>query len=399
MLFLAVMTAGYGVYAADRTVLASVLVPLSASLGLSNVEQGLLASSQYMGVLSAVFVAGHLSDRYGKMRIVLLGVAVFSLFTWLVGTSADFYQAFAFRFVSGLGEGIFWPVAMSAVANYFGASKGLALGAFYVGFDAGGAGGTGIGGLTYSLTSDWRTAFFVAPLLGIAVVAGLFVARGAFADAESKAGALSVGRDALALLRNRQVAVLMAFAFVATYPIAAWQNFLPKYLSTVFGVTVPFAAYGYGAVLVSGGAGKLLIGRASDSRPRNRVLSIVSLAVLGLFAVFFLATHDPYVALLVGVAVGFPSAAIFPVMQALATDSCGGKTGTALGLTTTFQSAATVLAPTITSLFFPQGVGTAVYLNVMVPMVAVVAVSFLLSEPRGASGLRGNYRLNRKEGA
>ena len=144
-LFLLVMALGYAVYAADRTVLASVLVPLKHSLALDPTQVGLMTSAQYIGVLSVVLIAGHLSDRFGKWRIILAGVAVFSTFTWLISFAADFYQAFAFRLVSGVGEGIFWPVAMSAVANYFGGNRGLALGTFYVGFDVGGAGGSSIG--------------------------------------------------------------------------------------------------------------------------------------------------------------------------------------------------------------------------------------------------------------
>ena len=55
---------------------------------------------------------------------------VFTAFTWLVAFSANFAEAFAFRLVSGVGEGMFWPVAMAFVADYFRAQKGMALGVF-----------------------------------------------------------------------------------------------------------------------------------------------------------------------------------------------------------------------------------------------------------------------------
>lgn len=383
MVFLLVMALGYAVYAADRTVLQSVITAMKPGLGLTDFQKGLLLSAQYIGVLAVVLLAGHLSDRFGKWRIILIGVVVFSVFTWLIGFATDFTQAFAFRVVSGVGEGIFWPVAMSAVANYFRENKGLALGAFYVGFDAGGAGGSTIGGLSLSLTSGWRTAFFVAPLLGIAVVAGLFIARSAFAEADTKMGTLALGRDALALVKRKEILVIMVFAFMATYSIAVWQSYLTTYWNSVKGVDWAIAAYGYAVVLVSGAFGKVILGRASDSWRRDRMLIAISAISAALFSLFFY-TSSVYVGFALALAVGFVSSALFPIMQALASDSCDGKTGTALGLTTTFQSVATVLSPIITSVFFSQGAWKAITLNVLVPMILVILVALFLKDSKRA---------------
>src|SRR5579862_7649918 len=101
---LSVLTMGYAVYAADRTVLSSVLVPLSSSLSLTNSEIGLLSAAQYIGVTCVVFLAGSISDRYGRWQVILAGLVIFSAFTWLIGLSTNFVEAFTFRFVSGLGE-------------------------------------------------------------------------------------------------------------------------------------------------------------------------------------------------------------------------------------------------------------------------------------------------------
>jgi MFS family permease len=383
-LFLAVMVLGYAAYAADRSVLASMLKPLSASLSLTDLEKGFLTSAQYIGVLAFVFLAGHLSDRYGTRRIIVVGVSVFTAFTWLIGFSTDFYQAFLFRLVSGFGEGIFWPVAMAAVTNYFRMRKGLALGIFYVGFDAGMATGLTVGGAAFALTSDWRYAFFAAPLIGVAVVAGVFVARGAFASADSRVGRIALGRDALNLMKMRRVQVIMLFAFLATWA-SVWQVvFLPYYYSSVLGLSVPSAAFLASAVAVSGGVGKVLLGAASDSWRRDRMLVATSAAVVVLYFAFFSAP-DIILSAVMALAMGFFSSSIFPVLQALMSDTCNGMTGTALGLTTTAQSVATVLAPVITAYRFSFGVGNAIAQNALVPAVAMLAIALLLREPRGAA--------------
>jgi putative MFS transporter len=103
-LFLLVMTLGYAVYAADRTVLASVLALMTPALSLTSYEIGLLGSAQYIGVLCFVFLSGHLSDKYGRKTVVMVGIVVFTLFTWLIGLASSFLQAFVFRLVSGFGK-------------------------------------------------------------------------------------------------------------------------------------------------------------------------------------------------------------------------------------------------------------------------------------------------------
>lgn len=381
ILFLLVMTVGYAVYAADRTVLASVLALMASDLKLTNYGIGLLGSAQYIGVLCFVFLAGHLSDRYGRKSVLIVGLVVFTLFTWLIGLASSFFEAFVFRLISGFGEGIFWPVAMAAVASYFKERKGLALGIFYVGFDAGSVAGLSLGGLAYALSGNWRTAFFAAPSLGLFVIAGVAWLKNKFASSGNDAARIRLGTDALKLLRQRSVILIMAFALLATWA-SVWQVvFLPYYFFNVmhFGI-LPSALFA-AVVFISGGIGKLVLGGASDLWRRNRLLASISLVVILSYALFF-ATSNLILDLLVAIIMGFFSSAIFPIMQALMVDTCKGRTGTALGLTTTSQSVATVISPIITASLFVMGIGRAVALNAMIPAALTLLVALLLKDPR-----------------
>ena len=392
--FLAIMFLGYFAFTADRTVLSAMLSPLSASLGITQTvsfgiaQTAWLAAAQFIGVLAFVLVSGYFSDRYGHRRVILVGLGVFTAFTWLIGTAANFQEAFVYRLVSGFGEGLFWPAAMSAVANYFGRNKGLALGIFYAGFDLGGATGNAMGAVTFSLTSDWRTAFYVAPLLGIPVIAGVFASRKTFSEAATKTGTLSIGKDALGLLRKKRVSAIMAFAFLATWA-SVWQvAYLPYYYRSVFGTSVAQSGLTAAVVLLAGMVGKAVFGRVSDSHRRDRLLAALSVLVVALYGVFF-ATSDLGLGIVTAVAAGFFSSAIFPVMQALASDSSSGRTGTVLGLTTTFQSTAAVIGVLLPGALLPFGVRWAFALGAIVPAVGMTLASVLLRESRevGDGGL------------
>jgi len=386
--FLAIMFLGYFAFTADRTVLSAMLQPLSKALGFSNAvsfgiaETAWLAAAQFIGVLSFVLVSGYLSDRYGHRRVILVGLAVFTSFTWLIGTASDFQEAFVYRLVSGFGEGIFWPAAMSAVANYFGRNKGLALGIFYAGFDLGGAAGNTIGSVTFTITSDWRTAFFVAPLMGIPVLAGVFASKRTFSAAATKTGTLSIGKDALGLLRSRKVSAIMAFAFLATWA-SVWQvAYLPYYYRSVFGTSVAQSALTAAAVLLAGMAGKAVFGRVSDKVKRDRLLISLSVVVVFLYGIFF-AASGLGLAIVSAIAAGFFSSAIFPVMQALASDSSGGRTGTVLGLTTTFQSVAAVIGVLLPGALLSYGVRSAFAFGAIIPALAMTIAALFLREARG----------------
>jgi len=381
--FLLIMTMGYAVYAVDRTVLSAVLAPMSSSLALTNSQIGLLSAAQYIGVTCIVFAAGHLSDRYGRWPVIISGLTVFTAFTWLIGFSSNFPEAFMFRFISGLGEGAFWPVAMASVANRFKGRKGLALGIFYVGFDAGSTAGLAIGGVAFSLTSSWRPAFFFAPLIGLVVIAGALVARKRLAGAGQGSIGIRLGRDTLQLLRRRNVVLIMAFALLATWA-SVWQVvFLPYYFFKVMHFTVLSSALLSLLVLIAGAFGKVILGGLSDSVRRNRQLVVVTLATFLSYALFFSSSSFTlYMA--AALSMGFFSSSIFPVVQSLMSDSSGGATGSALGLSTSAQSVATIFSTYISASLFSLGVGRVVALDAMIPISLAFLVALFLREPRRA---------------
>lgn len=375
------MFIGYAVYAIDRTVLSAVLPLVSSALSLSNTQLGFLVAAQYIGVLAVVYFAGSLSDRYGRLPIVLLGLIVFTVFTWMIGLATSFVEAFIFRLVSGLGEGVFWPVAMASVAAYFGQRKGFALGVFYVGFDVGSAAGPALAGFTLSLTSDWRYAFLIAPLFGIIPIVMAFFQKSESAAINGQVERLTIGAEALQLVKKRNVALVMAFAFFATWA-SVWQvAFLPYYFNKVLHYGVIYAAYLTAIVPISGAVGKLTLGRASDRLNRRWVLALISLLIVFSYLAFFsLSALD--LVILAAIVMSFFSSSVFPIVQALMADSCGGRIGAALGLSTTSQSVATVFSTFISASLFALGIGRVLAANATIPAVLMVAIALLLKEPR-----------------
>ena len=383
-LFLFIMALGYAVFAADRTVLSAVLVPMAKSLGATSAQTFFLQSAQFIGVFCFVFIAGHLSDKYGKWRVLTAGVIVFTIFTWMIGFATNYEEAFIFRLISGFGEGIFWPVAMAWVASYFGLRKGLALGIFYVGFDVGSIGGLFIGGASFALYNAWQPAFFIAPSIGLIVLAGIPFARKRFDQSTADKGfqGIKLGREGLDLLKNKNVILLMLFAFFATWA-SLWQSaFLPLYFNKVGHFSIPYAAFMTIPVLAAGAFGKVILGGTSDRWRRNRLLFLISLVVISFYAVFFFVENFD-LDILAALGMGFFSAAAFPILQALIVDTCGiARAGTALGLTTSAQSLGAIFSATFTAGLASLGVTRTLALNAMIPTAMIAVIALLLIEPR-----------------
>ncbi|HYB03026.1 MAG TPA: MFS transporter, partial [Nitrososphaerales archaeon] len=192
---------------------------------------------------------------------------------------------------------------------------------------------------------------------------------------------IGIGRDALKLLRKKRMILLGLFALLATWS-SVWQVvFLPYYFNKVLGLSVALAAFASTIVTISGGAGKITLGWASDRWKRNWLLAGLSLVVVLSYLLFF-SSSASVLLLLASVLMGFFSAAIFPILQSLVVDTSKDRPGTALGISTTAQSIATVMSPIIAASLFSLGVGKAIAYDAMIPAVISIPVAIALNDIR-----------------
>ncbi|WP_433274901.1 MFS transporter [Pseudonocardia xinjiangensis] len=84
------------------------------------------ASSFYSGVAVTVFLFGWavgavafgaLADYVGRVRVLMIGVLTYSVFTALATLSGEFWQFAVLRFVAGIGSGVELPIGAALVAE------------------------------------------------------------------------------------------------------------------------------------------------------------------------------------------------------------------------------------------------------------------------------------------
>ncbi len=123
-----------------------------------------------------LLLAGRLADLYGRRRMFVVGLALFTAASLACGLAGSPLALVAFRAVQGLGAAIVAPAALSIISATFpeGRERNLAMGVWTAVAAGGGAAGLVIGGLITD-GPGWPWIFFVNVPVGVAGIALSFV--------------------------------------------------------------------------------------------------------------------------------------------------------------------------------------------------------------------------------
>src|SRR5205807_6193488 len=114
-------------------------------------------------------LAGKLSESFGRMRVFLVCVFLFTVGSLLCGIAPNIYVLIACRVVQALGGGGFLPSAAGIVAREFPINRDRMIGLFSSIFPLGGIIGPNLGGFIVEHWS-WREVFLINVPTGIVVL-------------------------------------------------------------------------------------------------------------------------------------------------------------------------------------------------------------------------------------
>jgi EmrB/QacA subfamily drug resistance transporter len=153
----------------DQTIVATALSAIQHELHAKINWSGWTITIYALGQVLAMPLAGKLSDQYGRKRIFLISISVFTLASLACGFANDIYVLVALRAVQALGGGGLMPSASGIVADQFGRDRDRALGMFASIFPIGGIVGPIAGGIFVS-TWSWRGIFLVNVPIGLVLI-------------------------------------------------------------------------------------------------------------------------------------------------------------------------------------------------------------------------------------
>src|SRR5436189_1660360 len=117
-----------------------------------------------------LLLGGRLGDLFGRRRVFVVGLLLFSASSLLCGLSWSEGSLIAFRAVQGLGGALLAPGALSILMTTFaeGRERNLALGIWGAASGSGGAAGVLLGGVLTSYLG-WSWIFFINIPLAVVV--------------------------------------------------------------------------------------------------------------------------------------------------------------------------------------------------------------------------------------
>jgi EmrB/QacA subfamily drug resistance transporter len=154
--------------ALDQSIVATALPTLRHSLHAQLNWAGWTITAYQFGLVMALPVAGRISDQFGRRRIFLVCLVIFTSFSLLCAIASNIYELVAFRAIQALGGGAFMPSAIGIIADHFGKNRDRAIGMISSTVPIGSLAGPLLGGVIVAYWS-WRGIFLINVPIGIII--------------------------------------------------------------------------------------------------------------------------------------------------------------------------------------------------------------------------------------
>ena len=244
----------------DVSIVNVALPSMQRSLHFSLANAQWVVNAYVLTFAGFLLLGGRAADIFGRRRVYLTGLAIFTLASIGAGFAATGAQMIAIRALQGVGGAILSPATLTIIVTTFqGPRLPKAIGAWSAVAGAGGAAGALLGGLLTGYAS-WRWVFFINVPVGVfaATLALLFLQEMRNRDAAVKldvTGAVLVTGSLASLIYGTVnttkagwgasstlswflagAAAMVAFLFwelkVASHPLVPFRIFRSRSLST-----------------------------------------------------------------------------------------------------------------------------------------------------------------------
>jgi MFS family permease len=307
---------GWMLDAFDVMLFALVLPAVSADLGLTKAEGGLLGSVMLVAAAAGGVISGRIADRFGRTRALMLSVALYSVFTFLCGFANTLSQFVVLRIFLGFGMGGVWSSGAALVSESWpSSSRGRALGFMQSGWAIGYAAAVLVAGAVQPF--GWRMVFFIGILPAFfALWVQRRVKEPAIWTAAAQAGAPAARFSSL--FRGGMGRLTVALTLMNTCTLFAWWGFnlwLPSYLKSPpaqggAGLTGA-ATTGYLFVMQAGmWVGYVTFGFISD-RVGRKAAYVSYLLAAALLLGIYVTVRTPMLLLVLGPCVAFAATGYF----------------------------------------------------------------------------------------
>ena len=309
---------GWALDAFDVQIYSFTIPALIATWGMTHAQAGYVGTVALLFSAAGGWIAGALSDRFGRVKTLQITVAWFAIFTFLSGFADNYVHLLILRSLQGLGFGGEWAAGAVLMAEVIRPEyRGRAAGTVHSGFAVGWGCAALLFTFVFSLLPQdqaWRVLFWIGVLPALLI---FYIRR--FVD---ESDAFTANRHArpkglsqlFAIFRPDLVRTTLISSLFAVglqggyYAVVTW---MPTYLKTEKGLSV-LGTGSYLAVIIFGAFCGFLAGaHLADWIGRRRTFLIFAILSTIVVCLYTFAPISNEVMLVLGFPLGFCANAMF----------------------------------------------------------------------------------------
>jgi MFS family permease len=260
-LLLAVLTGLNILNYIDRNVLFAVQSDVKKEFLVSDAKIGVLTSAFFFTYMFAAPVVGWMGDRFPRKNIVVVGIFIWSGFTFLTWFVHDYNQLLFRHAIVGIGEASYATIAPTLIADSFPPLKrGRMLSIFFLGLPVGSAAGYFVGGYLAHYFGGWRAPFMAAGIPGFVLALLLWFLPEPPRGQHEEHIPVDVRTLLLGLARNGAFLTATFGMAMYTFAVGGMQVWIPTFLQRLRGLDVKTANIDFSYIVIINGIGATLLG-------------------------------------------------------------------------------------------------------------------------------------------
>ena len=326
------------------------------------------AGGQTLGLLIATFsfaqflfspLAGDLSDRYGRKKIIIFGLILFSFSQFIFAFSQQLPLLFVSRAIAGIGAAFLIPSMMAFVADITTIeTRAKGMGRLGAAISLGFVVGPGFGGLlaTFGIRAPFIIAGVVAALATVMSIFFLKEPKRSVAVPSQSAKRASLINQ-LTTSVKKPYFILLLMMFTLSFGLANYQSTIGLFTDAKFG----FSPFDISILIMLGG----IIGVIVQSFVLNPVLerfgeirvmnSMLVLAAISLACIIF---TTGFISILIVSALFFIATSLIrPAINTSISKMAGMEQGYAAGMNNSYMSIGNMVGPTLAGALFDVNMG------------------------------------------